>query len=266
MAYLDQGKGHPVVCVHGNPSWSYLYRNLIKELSRDYRCIAPDHIGCGFSDKPADYQYTLQNHIANLEGLLDHLKVKECTLVVHDWGGAIGMGWAGRYPERVKRLVILNTAAFRSTRIPFRIRVCRWPLIGDVLVRGLNGFAGPAIFMAVTKKMNRNVAQGFLAPYKSWRNRVAILRFVQDIPLGSRHSSWHTLVEVEQGLERLQQHPMLICWGGKDFCFNDHFYWEWQQRFPEAEAHYFEHGGHYVLEDELPAIGPLIKRFLQERA
>lgn len=266
MAYLDQGKGHPVVCVHGNPSWSYLYRNLIKELSRDYRCIAPDHIGCGFSDKPADYQYILQNHIANLEGLLDHLKVKECTLVVHDWGGAIGMGWAGRYPERVKRLVILNTAAFRSTRIPFRIRVCRWPLIGDVLVRGLNGFAGPAIFMAVTKKMNRNVAQGFLAPYKSWRNRVAILRFVQDIPLGSRHSSWHTLVEVEQGLERLQQHPMLICWGGKDFCFNDHFYREWQQRFPEAEAHYFEHGGHYVLEDELPAIGPLIKRFLQERA
>ncbi|PID72545.1 MAG: alpha/beta hydrolase [Desulfobulbus propionicus] len=266
LAYLDEGQGHPVVCVHGNPSWSYLYRNVIKELKGDYRCVAPDHMGCGFSDKPAEYPYTLHNHITNLEALLDHLEIQECTLMVHDWGGAIGMGWAGRYPERVKGLVVLNTAAFRSSRIPFRISICRWPIIGDLLVRGLNGFAGAAIFMAVTQKMRDSVAQGFLAPYDSWKNRIAILRFVQDIPLDQNHPSWNTLVQVEQGLEQLQNHPMLICWGGKDFCFNEHFYAEWQQRFPHAEANYFEHGNHYVLEDELPAIVPLLKRFLKKEA
>ena len=137
--------------VHGNPSWSYLYRNLITQLRDRYRCIVPDHIGCGFSDKPQNYPYRLENHIENLEFLLDHLGVKRCVLLVHDWGGAIGMGWAGRYPERVAGCVVMNTAAFPSPHIPLRIDICRWPFLGEFLVRGLNGFAGAAIFMAVKK-------------------------------------------------------------------------------------------------------------------
>lgn len=265
MAYLDEGKGPVVVCVHGNPSWSYLYRNLVAQLSGQFRFIVPDHLGCGFSDKPLQYEYSLQNHIANLEALFIHLQIKECMLVVHDWGGAIGMGWAGRHPEIVKRVVVLNTAAFRSKRIPFRIAVCRWPIIGDFLVRGLNGFARAALFMAVTKKMRRQVAAGFLAPYDNWNNRIAILRFVQDIPLKADHPSWECLVEVEHSLERLQQHPMLICWGGKDFCFTRHFYDEWLARFPSAEGHYFPEAGHYVLEDALSDIAPLIRGFLEQQ-
>ena len=265
MAYLDEGEGPVVVCVHGNPSWSYLYRNLVSQLSGQFRLIVPDHLGCGFSDKPLQYDYSLQHHIANLEALLTHLQIKECMLVVHDWGGAIGMGWAGRNPEIVKRMVVLNTAAFRSKRIPFRIAVCRWPVIGDFLVRGLNGFAWAALFMAVTKKMRRDVAAGFLAPYDSWKNRIAILRFVQDIPLKADHPSWDSLVEVERSLERLQQHPMLICWGGKDFCFTRHFYDEWLARFPDAQGHYFPEAGHYVLEDALSEIYPLIKGFLEQQ-
>ena len=265
MAYLDEGEGPVVVCVHGNPSWSYLYRNLVAQLSGQFRLIVPDHLGCGFSDKPAQYDYSLQNHIANLEALLTHLQIKECMLVVHDWGGAIGMGWAGRHHEIVKRVVILNTAAFRSQRIPFRIAVCRWPIIGDLLVRGLNGFARAAVFMAVTKKMRSEIAAGFLAPYDNWHNRIAILRFVQDIPLKVNHPSWDCLVQVEQSLEKLQQHPMLICWGGKDFCFNRHFYDEWLTRFPSAKGHYFREAGHYVLEDALSEVSPLIKEFLEQQ-
>ncbi len=262
MAYLDEGEGPVVVCVHGNPSWSYLYRNVVAVLSDRYRCIVPDHIGCGFSDKPQEYDYTLKNHIDNLESLLEHLGVKECVLVVHDWGGAIGMGWAGRYPEKVKGLVVLNTAAFRSQRIPFRIAVCRWPVFGDFVVRGLNGFARAALFMAVHKRMTPGVASGFLAPYDNWANRVALLRFVQDIPLGPDHPSWQTLVEVENNLLKLQKQPMLLCWGGEDFCFNDHFFQEWLERFPDAENHYFEKAGHYVLEDASDQILPLVERFV----
>lgn len=262
MSYLDEGDGPVVVMVHGNPSWSYLYRNLVSKLKAGYRCIVPDHIGCGFSEKPQRYAYSLKQHIDNLESLLSALQVKECVLIVHDWGGAIGMGWAGRYPERVRGVVVLNTAAFRSTRIPFRIAVCRWPVIGDLLVRGLNGFAGAAVHMAVTGKMNDEIAEGFLAPYNNWHNRVAVMRFVRDIPLAQKHPSWTSLVEVERSLSVLKEHPMLICWGGRDFCFNDHFFREWKERFPGAESHYFPDAGHYVLEDALDEIHPLVDHFL----
>jgi len=262
LSYVDEGQGPAVVLVHGNPSWSYLYRNMIAGLSDRYRCIAPDHIGCGLSDKPQNYPYRLYNHIENLEALLAHLAVRKCVLVVHDWGGAIGMGWAGRYPDRVAGLVVMNTAAFRSKRIPLRIAVCRLPLIGPLLVRGLNGFAGPSVRMAVTRKMPAEVAAGFLYPYDSWASRIAILRFVQDIPLDDGHPSWSELVRVEAGLERLRRKPMLICWGGRDFCFNERFYHEWRRRFPDADLHCFPEAGHYVLEDEFDAIFSLVADFL----
>ncbi len=263
MACLDEGEGMPLVMVHGNPSWSYLYRNVVSALRDTYRCIVPDHLGCGLSDKPADYPYRLQDHIDNLAHLLERLQVGRCLLMVHDWGGPIGLGWAGRRPEQVAGLVILNTAAFPASRIPLRIAVCRWPVLGTLLVRGLNGFARSATFMAVAGKMSRQRAAGFLAPYDSWANRVAIHRFVQDIPMHAGHPSWATLKRVEAGLSRLQKIPTLICWGGRDFCFDNRFFQEWRQRFPAAESHLFPHAGHYLLEDALADILPLLSSFLQ---
>jgi haloalkane dehalogenase len=223
----------------------------------------PDHLGCGFSDKPADYPYRLRNHVDNLEQLLESLAIERCILVVHDWGGAIGMGWAGRHPERVAGMVVLNTAAFPFNRIPARIALCRWPVLGSLLIRGLNGFARAANHMAVTRPMQPEIAQGFLAPYNSWHNRIAVHRFVQDIPMDPRHPSWETLTAIEQSLARLRDIPMLLCWGGRDFCFNKQFYDEWRRRFPEAEAHYFATAGHYVLEDGFAEIRPLIEGFLE---
>lgn len=262
LAYLDEGSGPPVVMVHGNPSWSYLYRNLVTALCDRYRCIVPDHLGCGFSDKPQHYPYRLGNHLDNLDHLLAALVPDgPVRLIVHDWGGAIGMGWAGRHPERVAGAVVLNTAAFPSPRLPLRIAVCRWPLLGALVVRGLNGFARAAVYMAVTRRMRPGVAAGFLAPYDSWRHRVALHRFVQDIPMGPAHPSWSTLVEIERSLATITC-PLLLCWGGRDFCFDRSFYDEWQRRFPAAEAHFFPEAGHYVLEDALAEVLPPIERFL----
>lgn len=263
LHYIDQGQGDVIVMVHGNPSWSFYYRKLITLLSKSHRVIAIDHMGCGLSDKPQSYNYCLYNHINNLDLLLRHLQIEKFSLCVHDWGGAIGMGVAAKRVDDLQQALVLNTAAFRSIQIPQRIQVCRWPVIGDLLVRGLNSFAGGAVTMAVTKTMKRDVAEAYIAPYNSWENRIAVAAFVKDIPLDAKHPSYDTLVKVEQGLEKLQERnlPMLICWGGKDFCFHKDFYDEWCARFPNAETHYFENGGHYILEDEFSAIAPLARRF-----
>lgn len=263
LAYLDEGKGPVVVMLHGNPSWSYLYRKVVRQLQGRYRCIVPDHLGCGFSDKPQEASYSLDMHIHNLEALLQGLGIDRCALILHDWGGAIGMGWAVRHPAQVAAIVACNTAAFASTRMPWRIAMCRWPIFGPLALRGLNAFAQAAIFMAVSKKMRSEVAQGFLAPYDSWENRIALLRFVQDIPMNKEHPSWLTLAAIEAGLPLFAATPMLLCWGGADFCFDRHFYDEWRCRFPQAEAHYFTDAGHYLFEDALEDIAPLISRFLE---
>ena len=265
LHYIDEGQGSVIVMVHGNPTWSYYYRNLITLLSGDHRVVAVDNIGCGLSDKPQDYPYRLRDHIENLTALLQALDITKCSLIVHDWGGAIGIGYAGRYPERIDKIVVLNTAAFRSLRIPLRIRICRWPVFGALLVRGCNGFAWPACSMAVVNPLKKEIAEAYLAPYNSWKNRVAIYGFVRDIPLSPAHPSYETLVQVETNLARLSEgnHPMLILWGGGDFCFNRSFYEEWCERFPAAEKHYFENGGHYVLEDCLETITPIIQRFFR---
>ena len=259
MHYVDEGDGPPVLMLHGNPTWSFHYREFIKSLRDRYRVIAPDHIGCGLSDKPSGYRYTLANHIANVERLVEHLKLTGVTLLVHDWGGAIGFGWATRHPALVSRFVVLNTAAFTGFEAPLRIRICRWPWLGAFLVRGLNGFLRSSFRMAVTRPLHSRVRRGYLLPYDSYASRVAIHQFVRDIPLGSSHPTYATLLAIEERLGLLAEKPMLILWGGRDFCFNDRFLDQWRRRFPNADVHRFADAGHYVVEDAGDRMLPLIE-------
>jgi haloalkane dehalogenase len=252
------------LCVHGNPTWSFAWRNLITDLSRDYRVVAIDHIGCGFSDKPQRYEYRLAKHVENLSRFVVGLDLKNVTLLAHDWGGAIGMGAAGNLHERFARFVLFNTAAFRSQRMPWRIAACRWPFLGPIGVRGLNLFAKTALTMAVCKhdRMTASVRAGFLAPYGNWRDRVAILRFVQDIPLAPAHPSYGALVLIEERLALFRKSPMLFVWGMRDWCFTPVFLDEFLTRFPQAEALRLDDAGHYVFEDAQEAIIPRLRAFL----
>jgi haloalkane dehalogenase len=261
ISYVDEGAGSPVVLVHGNPTWSFYYRRLITALSPHHRVIVPDHLGCGLSSKPQEYPYRLQNHIDNLTLLLRRLDLGPVDLVVHDWGGAIGMGWATAHPELVRRIVVLNTAAFLSPQVPLRIAVCKIPGFGDLAIRGLNGFAGAAVFMAVEKPLPPEVRAGYLLPYRSWADRIAHLRFVQDIPLHPGHPTWPVVDAIDRELTVLRKKPMLILWGGKDWCFTDHFLNGWLRRFPAAQAVRFDDAGHYVLEDAHEELVPRVVRF-----
>ena len=263
--YLDEGQGNPLVMVHGNPTWSFYYRNLIIELKKSYRCVVPDHMGMGKSDKPQNYSYTLSKHIDNLESLVDKLGLKNITLVLHDWGGAIGMGFAVRQPQKVKRLVLFNTAAFLSERIPIRLRLCRVPGFGALAIRGFNAFALAAIMMACKNKdrMTDQVKAGYLEPYNNFSNRIANLRFVQDIPMTSDAPSYSVIKNIEENLDQFASLPIMIAWGAKDFVFNKKFLNKWRQIFPDAEVHWVPDAGHYVLEDAHERIIPWMQEFLQ---
>lgn len=266
MSYVDEGpqREEAVLLLHGNPTWSFYYRNLIRELAAaGLRCIAPDHIGMGLSEKPADYPYALASRIADIEALVASLGLQRVHLVVHDWGGAIGFGLAARRPDLIGRLAILNTAAFASPDIPFRIALCGWPVVGPVIVRGCNGFARAATTMAMhRRKMTADERRGYLFPYDSWADRVAVDAFVRDIPRNSSHPSWATLAEIEAGLPQFSDRPALIVWGGQDFCFNAKFFARWQEIYPAAECAPIADAGHYVLEDAADHAIPLIREHL----
>ncbi len=267
--YLDEGEGDPVVMVHGNPSWSFYYRNLARALRDRYRVIVPDHIGCGLSEKPADadYSYTLKSRIDDLEALLEHLDICErITLVVHDWGGMIGMGYAVRHPERIARLVILNTAAFHlpaEKEFPKALQICRDTAFGAFLVQRLNLFAVVAALVGCKRNpMPPKMRSAYCAPYNSAKNRIATLRFVQDIPLKPEDPGYDLITEIAIGLKQFAHLPMTICWGLKDFVFDHHFLKEWTVRFPDAEVHSFDDCGHYILEDAQDEVIPIIEQFL----
>ncbi len=271
MHYLDEGprEGEPVVMVHGNPTWSFYFREVVRALAATHRCIAPDHIGCGLSDKPDDahYDYTLATRVDDLTALLAHLEPsRRVHLVVHDWGGMIGFAWAARHPERVASLTVLNTAAFHlpaGKRFPAPLALARTP-VGALLVRGANAFAWTASRVCVTKRaLSPEARAGYLAPYRSWADRIATLRFVQDIPLRPADRAWAVVEETASGLAALAARPMLIGWGLRDFVFDRHFLAEWERRFPQAEVLRYADAGHYVLEDERDALVPRIAAFVR---
>ncbi|HMP58560.1 MAG TPA: alpha/beta fold hydrolase [Gemmatales bacterium] len=269
LHYVDEGQGEPIVMVHGNPTWSYLFRHLLADLRSDHRVIALDHIGCGRSDKPPDsrYAYVLERRVADLGRLLDHLEpTQRLTLVLHDWGGMIGLAWACRHPERVGRIILGNTSAFplpATKALPLSLRLARVPGLGALMVRGLNGFCRGAVRYCVTsRRLGPEEAAAYLAPYGSWADRRAVLRFVQDIPLAPTHPSWPTLAATAEKLALFADQPTLILWGRRDFVFDDHFLNEWRRRWPRAEVHVFEQAGHFIFEDAAAEIDPIVREFL----
>lgn len=268
--YVEEGKGEPVIMLHGNPSWSFYYRQLIQKLSPYFHCLAPDHIGCGYSDKPGDaaYSYRLEQRVNDLEAFLEKKKITQnIHLVVHDWGGIIGMAYAHRHPGSIKKIVILNTAAFhlpQSKSFPFALRFFRtWP--GAFLVRGFNAFSGLATIVGVKRiRLSKAVRQGLKAPYNSWGNRIATLRFVQDIPLKPSDPGYDIITEMQEQLSQFRNTPTLIAWGMKDMVFDRHFLDTWIRYLPKAQVHRFYDSGHYILEDQQEAIGKLVLNFFLE--
>ena len=260
MHYIDEGSGQPMLMLHGNPTWSYFYRDLISHFSGTNRVVAPDHIGMGLSDKPQDRDYCLSFHIENLARLIDGLGLNNIILIVHDWGGPIGFGYALDHLESVKKIIILNTAAFHYEHIPKRLDVCRGRL-GGFVVRRLNAFARAATIMCAEKTLTKETRKMYLAPYDSFENRIGIYSFVRDIPMSETHRSRQLLNSIESRIPGIEA-EVLILWGRKDFVFTEHFYDRWRAFFPRARAVLYDDAGHYVLEDKTNEVIKEIEDFI----
>jgi cis-3-alkyl-4-acyloxetan-2-one decarboxylase len=270
MSYLDEGPADadPVVMLHGNPSWSYYWRHLVGGLRDGYRCIVPDHVGMGLSDKPDDsaYTYTLQTRVDDLDRLVTSLGLtRKITLAVHDWGGMVGFAWAMKNPERIARLVILNTASFplpRTKKLPWQIALGRIPFLGAVLIRGFNFFARGAADLGVLRPIPPASRKALLAPYDSWAHRRAVHRFVQDIPLKPEDAAWPLVQQAEVQLPNYRDRPAFIGWGLQDFVFDQDFLAHFVKDLPAATQKIYSDAGHYVLEDKHEDLVPAIRQFL----
>ncbi len=263
--YVDEGEGTPILMVHGNPTWSFFYRRLIKAYSKQYRVIAPDHMGCGLSEKPQHYDYHLENHIDNLETLILRLNLRRITLIVHDWGGAIGLGCAIRHQHRFARIIIMNSTAFTVPKFPWYIHFLRTPVIGDFFVRNLNLFATGLAATTPQYTLPPMVAQGLSMPYNSYENRIALHKFILDTPISPADFSYEILLQIEYGLWMFKDRPIAIIWGMQDPYYPPEMYLtRWRKIYPQAKFLEIDYAGYYLLEDAPVTVARFIRNFIQD--
>ena len=274
MHYVDEGPrdGAPVVMVHGNPTWSFLYRNFIPPLvEAGHRAIAVDHLGFGRSEKPDRRElYTIERHAQRFDTLLESLDLHDATVVPQDWGGPIGLWWATRHPERLRGLFILNTFAHRPPEkvpLPLPLHLFRTPGVGEVMVKGLDAFKRGLLFRAGVmhrERLTDDVKRAYRAPHPSWSSRTPILVFPRQIPSGPEGKVSDLLADIEGRLERdFRSKPVGIAWAMKDLAFTPEMLERlWLKTFPEAPVLRIEDAGHYLQEDAHERIVPALLEHL----
>ena len=262
LHYIDEGEGPVVIMLHGNPTWCFYYRNLIRELRTRYRVIAPDYIGCGLSDHPRDISYRAVDRMQHLERLVDHLGITRFSLVMHDWGGPIGTGLALRRPQSIEALVYLNTTLTETEALPKIIRKAASPLIGRFLTKWTGRFIRLATEFGVTRRLPREVRLGYHYPYRTIARRQAIWDFVADIPFDSTHPTWGEILDIAARLPTLSHVPVQIIWGLRDPCFHREMLTRVARHFPQASVLEIPDASHLVLEDAFETVHRTARAFL----
>jgi len=248
MHYIDEGEGSPIVMVHGNPAWSFLYRHLIKQLRSDYRCIAMDHIGFGLSDKPRDWSYFPENCALNFDALIGHLKLENITLIMQDWGGPIGMSYAVTHPENVTRIILMNTWAWPVNHDLYYIAFSSFMggPIGRFRIRRYNFFARTVMKQVFDErsKLTPEIHDHYLKPLDSPDTRTGSRVFPRRITGSTFWLNW-----TWSNISVLRDKPDLFVWGMKDIAFREKELRRWERTFPEARTVRLASSGHYVQEE-----------------
>ncbi len=265
LHYVDEGSGQPLVMIHGNPTWSFLYRHLIKRLRSEYRCIAVDHLGFGLSDKPRDWSYLPEDHAKNLAALIEGLGLKDITLVLQDWGGPIGLSYAVAHPENVGRIVLMNTWAWPVNRDLHFVAFSSFMggPIGRMLIRRYNFFAQTILRQAFGDKSKLSDAahEHYLHPLAIPEDRKGCLVFPKQIVAST---PW--LGRLWSNISALSGKPKLFVWGMKDIAFREKELKRWERAFPEARSIRLSTVGHFVQEEAPNELAEALLSFLKETA
>ena len=256
--YVDEGQGNPIVMFHACPMWSFAYRNLIRDLSADHRVIAFDLPGFGLSTAEKHFDFTLNGYINITETFLEALEIEKATLVLHGWGGTVGMGYAVRHPRNIRSLIILNTLSFTPGSIPLRLRICRIPWLGAKLVVNLN------LLLLGNRHHSKEIADAYDYPYRSHHSRYPLYRFVEDFPSVPESDSAQRIMEIEAGLWMFRTTPALILWAMRDWLYTPRQLKWWQRYLPGAEVHCLDRAGRYIQEDAPEELYRYIRDFFNK--
>lgn len=246
MHYLDEGEGDPIVFIHGNPSWSFQFRNVIKQLSKTHRCIAPDLIGFGLSDKPGDWSYLPKEHAKIVDEFLESLDLHDITMVVGDWGGPIGLSYAIDHPDRIKNLVITNTWLWSVKNDWYYQAFSKFVggPIGKILIDLRNFFARDIVRMASGKKPSKEVHNHYLKPLENKHERKGSWVFP-----GQVVGSWEWLDSLWDRRDAMKDKKILLVWGLRDIAFREKELKTWSKAFPNAKVVRFKDAGHFIAEE-----------------
>lgn len=261
MHYLDEGEGPTILLLHGNPTWCYFYRHLIKELRDRFRVIAPDYIGMGLSDHPADVHYRASDRVRQVQTLIDTLGVEKFSIVMHDWGGPIGTFLIQKNIDRVQSVVYLNTTLTETESLPRIIKSASKPFPGKWITKTSRKFLKFTTDLGSSRRLSREIKEGYYFPYQTSARRTAIWDFVHDIPFNDSHPTYPDLVEMAEGFKAMQKLPIQIIWGLKDPCFHRAMLGKVAQHFPKASVLEIPQASHLVLEDAPELSNRTIKNF-----
>lgn len=249
MHFVDEGKGDPVVMIHGNPVWSFVYRKVIKQLSGNYRCIAPDHLGFGLSDKPENWDYLPVNHAQNLELLLNELQLNNITLVVNDWGGPTGLAYALKYPGKIKKLIILNTWMWSVKDEAYYRNFSGFMggSIGRFLIKHYNFFAKVVVKKAIgkSKPITKQVHDHYCQHLPTANDRIGCYVFPKEI-IGS--SEWLNILWQQK--DKISSIPTIFIWGMQDIAFREKELNNWVKNWNNARVYKVATSGHYPQETD----------------
>ena len=262
MHYVDEGRGETLLFVHGTPTWSFEFRHLIAALSDRYRCIAPDHLGFGLSERPRDFAYTPEAHAANLAEFVDHLALDRVTLIVHDFGGPIGMPLALRDRSPVEKVAILNSWCWPFADNKDAVRKAR--LAGSGVGRWLYKYANASLRLIMPsaygdrRKLTPAIHRQYLSVFEDRSARVLVLHALAKALLDS-HDFFASLW---RDAERLRRFPTLIVWGLKDSAFPPYHLERWRGLLPAAKVAVLENAGHWPHEEDHARVLNEIRAFL----
>lgn len=269
--YVDEGQGPALLFLHGNPTSSYLWRNIIKPLRRDYRCIAPDLIGFGKSDKP-DLDYRFDTHYRFIEDFILDMDLTDLTLVLHDWGGPLGFRFAREHPERVSGICFMETFPFtlRMDELPAMarplFRAFRRPITGQMLIMWQNLFVNLVLPLSVKRHLPHSVMSVYRAPFRRPGSRFPVYVWPNALPLDDRKGdTWEQIRDTEQGLEDMPQRMLLLAFRPGAILRRERVAWL-QRKLPDLQVMDCGRGLHFVQEDQPESIATNLDAWLREKA